>query len=153
MKRNIIFGLLLLMVATASAQVVERHDNRYVADGHTYCTSTAFRGYLKNTSPELFAQYNKGYTTAMVGWGLFAFGAATGATSGLWLITQLGGTAIPVQAAIGGAAMIAGIGMLGVGYHKMHRVVDVYGVPQAETPQAYWNINLTGNGIGLVCNF
>ena len=174
MAKVLIIWLLLLAVSAAHGQVIVRTGNHYQVGETTYCTSTAFRGYLKNTRPELFAQYNKGYKTAMVGWGLFAVGVAAvplgvmGMMSNQdnppafmtkedWanyrkqhdLITAL----FASQVGIGGSMAAAGIVMLSVGYHKMHHAVDVYGVPQTEAPQASWGINLTGNGIGLVCHF
>lgn len=173
-RKVLIILSFLLAVGAAHGQEIVRTGDRYLVGETTYCTSTAFRGYLKNTSPEVFAQYNKGYKTAMVGWGLLAVGVAAVPlgvmgmmanqdnppafmTEEEWanyrklheMITAL----FASQVGIGGGMAAAGIVMLGVGYHKMHHVVDEYGVPQAEAPQAYWNISLTGNGIGLVCNF
>jgi len=162
------FGFLLLMSLLAIAgygqeaaqaenvqsSIVRNHD-RYTVDGVTYINSTEFRGYLKNTNPELFAQYNKGYKLSMVGWGLFAFGMVTIPVGLPWLLrTQVGPVVFPLQASIGFVSLVAGTTMLGVGYHRMHKSVDVYNVSHSSAaPQTYWSIKTSGNGIGIAYNF
>lgn len=147
------YGQEAVQTEVAQSCIVRKGD-RYTVNGITYINSTEFRGYLKNTNPDLFAQYNKGYKLGMAGWGLLAYGTVTGLTSVLWMRTQVVILTLPLQATIGGLAMIAGISLLGVGYYKMHKSVDVYNVSlQRAAPQTYWSIQLSGNGIGVAYNF
>jgi len=153
MKRILLILSLVTLFVAANGQEIVRSGNHYLVGDENYATSTAFRGYLQNTNHELFASYNQAYKLGMSGWGLLAFGTATGATSALWIFTQLGGIMAPVQAAIGGAAMIAGTTMLCVGYQRMHKVVDDYSVQKTSGISAYWTINMKPDGIGLAYHF
>ena len=76
MKRFLIITFLLTIIFAANGQEIVRQGNKYFVGDKNFATSTAFRGYLKNTNHELFAQYNQGYKMAMSGWGLLAFGTA-----------------------------------------------------------------------------
>ena len=153
MKRILVLLSFVTMFFVAQGQEIVRSGNHYLVGDENYATSTAFRGYLQNTNHELFASYNQAYKLSMSGWGVFAFGVVVGPTCALWLFTQLGGIMAPVQAAIGGAAMIAGTTMLCVGYHKMHKSVDDYIIRQKPSPYAYWTLNASSNGIGIACHF
>ena len=163
MRKIVLFLSLSLLAAVSYGQEVVqpepvhscilRYGDRYVVAGVTYNNSTAFRNYLRNTNHEIFSQYNQGYKLGMAGWGLLAFGTVTGLTSVLWMRTQVVILTLPLQATIGGLAMIAGISLLGVGYYKMHQSVDVYNVSRQPQPQAFWSITASGNGIGVAYNF
>ena len=154
MKKLVFLLSFLGLVLSAHGQKIARSGNSYMAGGQTYYNSTEFRGYLKNTAPDLFAQYNQGYKLGMAGWGLFAFGVVAFPTGALWFRTQLGSVLGPVQMTLGGIALIEGITFLGIGYHKMHKAVDVYNLSQTTTaPQTYWSIRTSSNGIGIAYNF
>lgn len=163
MKRLVLFlSFAVLAIVSYGQEVVQtevaqscivRKGDRYTVNGVTYINSTEFRGYLKNTNPELFAQYNQGYKLGMAGWGLLSFGIVLGATLYPWIYTQVLILTMPLQGALGGAAMIAGISLLGVGYYKMHKSVDAYNVSLQPAPQTYWSIQVSGNGIGVAYNF
>lgn len=162
MKNAVLFLLLFVAVMSYGQEVAQeepvhscilRYGDRYVVAGVTYNNSTAFRNYLRNTNHEIFSQYNQGYKLGMAGWGLLAYGTVTGLTSVLWMRTQVVILTLPLQATIGGLAMIAGISLLGVGYHKMHKSVDDYNVSHRAAPQTYWSIQVSGNGIGVAYNF
>jgi len=167
------FGQEAAQTENVQSSIVRNHD-RYTVDGVTYINSTEFRGYLKNTNPELFAQYNKGYKLGMVGWGLFSYGVVMVPTSVFMFAVSRAHTSTAagkieiehrdgVDAAFGGwifsfaiasASFCASIPMLGVGYHKMHKSVDVYNVSHSSAaPQTYWSIKTSGNGIGVAYNF
>ena len=130
-----------------------RYGDRYMVADVTYSNSTAFHNYLKNTNHEIFSQFNKGYKLGMAGWGLLTFGTVIGVTSVLWMRTQLVIATMPLQATIGGLSMIAGISLLGVGYHRMHKSVRSYNAAHRPAPQTYWSIQVSGNGIGVAYNF
>ena len=170
------FGQEVASVENAQSSIVRKCD-RYTVDGQTYYNSTAFRGYLKNTNPDLFAQYNQGYKLGMAGWGLMSYGIAMAPTSMIMLFMNMPyviedpvteeiikkGHPYPVEAWYGGwmfslvvacASFTASIPMLGIGYHKMHKAVDVYNISQTTTaPQTYWSIRTSSNGIGIAYNF
>ena len=184
MKRLVLFFPLLLVAVMSYGQEVAQEEpsqscivrkgDRYTVDGVTYINSTEFRGYLKNTNPEVFTQYDKGYRIGMAGWGLFAYGVAMMPISFMFSIVQDNGPEIDpmtgerrydpkLKAAwsngwwssfiIATAALGAGITLLGVGYYKMHQSVDVYNVSRQPQPQAFWSIKASGNGIGVAYNF
>lgn len=153
---------------------IVRKGDRYTVNGITYINSTEFRGYLKNTNPEVFAQYDQGYRIGMAGWGLLAYGVAMTPTSVIMLFANQPFTdnmspekEKRIRAAsnrwfagwltnliVASGAFAASIPMLGIGYYKMHKSVDVYNVSlQRAAPQTYWSIQLSGNGIGVAYNF
>ena len=174
-KRFLLLFLLWGLSIASFAQVIERRGNRYTADNVVYANSTAFRGYLKNTNPDLFAGYNKGYKMAMTGWGLFAFGVAATPVSTFMLFVNQDrvetdpitgqktfSTPFPPKAWFGGwvtcvalasTALGASFPLLGVGYHKMHKSVDSYTTRHAGTPQAYWSVELNSDGLGMAYHF
>ena len=184
MKRLVLFFPLLLVAVMSYGQEVAQEEpsqscivrkgDRYTVDGVTYINSTEFRGYLKNTNPEVFTQYDKGYRIGMAGWGLFAYGVAMTPPSFIMCLVHPDKPEFDpitgkrnydreaVEAwskgwcssfAIATAALGAGITLLGVGYYKMHKSVDVYNISRQPQPQAFWSIKASGNGIGVAYNF
>jgi len=184
MKRLVLFFPLLLVAVMSYGQEVAQEEpsqscivrkgDRYTVDGVTYINSTEFRGYLKNTNPEVFTQYDKGYRIGMAGWGLFAYGAAMMPISFIFSLAHNDAPEIDPRTGVGKynreqdeawskvwcssfaiatAALGAGITLLGVGYYKMHQSVDVYNVSRQPQPQAFWSIKASGNGIGVAYNF
>lgn len=174
MKRFLIITFLFTIIFAANGQEIVRQGNKYFVGDKNFATSTAFRGYLKNTNHELFAQYNQGYKMAMSGWGLLAFGTAVTPVSTFMLFMnqdatyynpETGKTTVaqaPPEAWFGGwlSCVILGAGafctsipLLGVGYHKMHTAVDAYSIRQTQNVSAYWTINMKSDGIGLAYHF
>ena len=184
MKKAVLFLLFItLAIASYGQDVVQaqptqscivRKGDCYTVDGVTYNNSTAFRGYLKNTNPDLFAQYNKGYQLGMAGWGLLAYGTAMMPTSFILSLFHHDTPDVdPITGkedyhhkedarwskgwwssfAIAAAALAVSIPILGVGYQKMHKSVDDYNVSHRAAPQTYWSIQVSGNGIGVAYNF
>lgn len=183
MKRLVLFlSFAVLAIVSYGQEVVQtevaqscivRKGDRYTVNGVTYINSTEFRGYLKNTNPEVFAQYDKGYRIGMAGWGLLAYGVTMTPTSVIMLFMNqpFTGDMSPerrkrVEAAshrwsagwltnliVASGAFAASIPMLGVGYSKMHKSVDAYNVSLQPAPQTYWSIQVSGNGIGVAMQF
>ena len=164
------------LALSAHGQEIVRTGDRYTVGGQTYYNSTEFRGYLKATNPDVFTQYNQGYKIGMAGWGLLSFGVAVVPTSFIMLLINQDSTSddpvtgeqvvhqiAPSNLWFGGwmscfvvacASFTASIPMLGIGYHKMHKAVDVYNISQTTTaPQTYWSIRTSSNGIGIAYNF
>ena len=174
MKRILLILYLVTLFVAANGQEIVRSGNHYLVGDENYATSTAFRGYLQNTNHELFAQYNQGYNLAMSGWGLLAFGTAVTPVSTFMLFMNQDRTyynhetgkinvaQAPPEAWFGGwltcvilgaGAFCASFPLLGVGYHRMHTVVDEYSVRQTGGVSAYWTINMKPDGIGIACHF
>lgn len=175
MNPKIIVILSLLWLALgAQAQVIERHGEHYKTDNATFASTTAFRGYIKNTDSELFEEYNKGYKVAMSGWGLFSFGVVAAPVSAIMMLLNQDKTELdPLtgqlivhqerpEAWFGGwvtcltvasAAFCASIPLLGVGYHRMHKAVDVHNAKQTGSQQAYWSVEINPAAIGLAYHF
>ena len=172
MKRILLCLSILLSLASFGQSIV-RKGEVYFVDG-TPNNSTAFNAYLKNTNPELFAQYNKGYQIAMSGWGLFAVGVPAIPISVMMMMANQDNGGYPfdpvkdaqyrqarerwgigwcVGLSLAGAAAAASIPLLAVGYHKMHKSVDTYSAAQVSAPQTYWTMEIKPDGIGLACHF
>ena len=183
MKRLVLFlSFVILAIVSYGQEAVQpepaqsyivREGDRYTVNGVTYYNSTEFRGYLKNTNPEVFAQYDKGYKLGMAGWGLLSYGVAFVPTSFIMILANqpFTGPMSPeerkrIAAAsnrwfagwltnliVASGAFAVSIPMLGIGYHKMHKSVDAYNVSLQPVPQTYWSIQVSGNGIGVAYNF
>ena len=170
----LVLFLLVSLSGMVSAQVIERHGDRYTVGDVTYATSTSFRNYyLKPNNPELFSEYDKGYKLAVGGWTMFSFGIVSVPISTFMLFInqdatsvdpntgeQVVHTAFPPEAWFAGwlscalissAAICASIPMLGVGYHKMHQSVDSYNAKQQ--PLTYWSFDVRANEIGFTYHF
>lgn len=143
-----------------------RWGNKYIVGTETL-NKRAYRGYLQNTCPEAFAQFDKGYKTAMAGWGLFGAGPVMvgvgfpfflGASFGYdpentpeferrrkaTCFSCLGLTCL------GGAAFVSGIVCISVGYSQMHQAADLYNNTQRST---YLTIGGQGNQLSLALHF
>lgn len=151
-----------------------RRGERYIVDMDVM-NARAYRGYLKNTCPEAFDQFDKGYKTAMAGWGLFAGGPvlAVGAGFPVAFVGGFAGSAYPPEErpesirrtgiamrtigysfiAIGGAAFVASFPCLGVGYSKMHRASRLYNTSCAKQSTPYWTMQTSGHDIGVALHF
>lgn len=186
MRKIVLFLSLSLLAAVSYGQEVVqpepaqscivRKGDRYTVNDVTYYNSTEFRGYLKNTNPEVFAQYDQGYRIGMTGWGLFVYGTVMMPISAFMFIITRAHPDEPVtnqsttyetydggidpafgiwisSFALASAVLCVSIPLLGVGYHKMHKSVDDNNVSHRAAPQTYWSIQLSGNGIGVAYNF
>lgn len=179
MRKFLYIVLLLLPLTAAGREKVEdqSHETHYVASpvsrhGNTYMVadqrmrSRAYRGYLKNTCPEAYGQFDRGYKTAMVGWGLFAAGPVlTGSTFVPFLGASFGydpnHTAVQERkrqaveyscfglTCLGGALCVSGIVCLGIGYGQMHHTARHQNCGTA----AYWTLEKRPNEIGLAYHF
>jgi len=155
-------------------QTIMRVGNKYTVDSVTYSGSAAFRGYLKNTNPDLYKQFDEAYKLSRIGWGLFGAGLAVIPISVLAmdavqkretaLITQQsengkGWTNDKIallfasQALIGAGVAVSGVMILGFGYRNMHRSVDAYNISRNPESQAFWSINASSYGVGIAYHF
>lgn len=178
--RKFLYIVLLLLPLTAAGQEKADHQSRktqYVSSpvlrhGNTYMVadqrmhSRAYRGYLKNTCPEAYGQFERGYKTAMVGWGLFAAGPVlTGSTFVPFLGASFGYDPNHTAAqerkrqaveyscfgltCLGGALCVSGIVCLGVGYGQMHHTASHRNCGTV----AYLTLEKRPNEIGLALHF
>lgn len=148
-----------------ASSLVIRKGNTYIV-GDQRMNKQAYRGYLKNTCPEAYRKFDRGYKTAMAGWGLFATGPAlVGGSTIFWLGASFGyhPNNTPAQerhrkavlgsnlglTCLGGAAFLSGIVCLSVGYGQMHRTTGNLNC----SPTAYWTIEKRPNEIGLAWHF
>lgn len=160
--------------STPPLQPTVRVGEKYKV-GSEVMNARAYRGYLQNTCPSAFSQYDNGYKTAMAGWGLLAGGPvlAVGIGFPMALLGGFGGSAYPPgeapssirrsstamivvgysSIAIGGAAFVASFPCLGVGYSRMHKAAKVYNTSCANQPTTYWTFQTTGDGMGLALHF
>lgn len=171
-KHFLLFFLMVLpMLAVGQVQdssasiTVVRKGNTYMV-GDLRMNKQAYRGYLKNTCPEAYSQFDRGYKTAMAGWGLFAAGPAlVGGSSMFWIGASFGydPNNTPAQerhrvavfssnfalTCLGCASFVSGIVCLGVGYGQMHRTTGNLNC----NPTTYWTIEKRPNEIGLAWHF
>ena len=148
-----------------SGSPVIRKGNFYIIDNWRM-DKRAYRGFLKNTCPEAYRQFDRGYKTAMAGWGLFATGPVLVGVGSYYAMGASFGyhpDNTPAQerrrkavwgcntglACLGGASFISGIVCLSVGYHQMHRTTGILNC----STTAYWTIETRPNEIGLALHF
>ncbi len=140
-----------------------------VRSGHTFSKNGVtlsrreYENLLQNTCPEAFQQYKKGKTLTNTGWVLLAGGPIIATAIGIpvffagigpntWKDNDMGAVGGGIALiTIGGAATVASIPLLCVGYSKRHRSVDMYN--SMCTPTITYNITTGQNSIGLAIHF
>ncbi len=174
MKSKIVYIVFLLwLMLPLQAQVIERHGEYYTMNGEEFISSTAFCGYLRNSNPKLFAEYNRGYRIAMSGWGLFSFGVVATPVSAVMMLMNQDRTEIDPATgqtivhkasdawfcgwvtclAIASVSLCVSFPLLGVGYHRMHQSIDAHNAAQTNALQAYWSLEIKTGGVGLAYHF
>lgn len=185
MKKVILATMLavLAIVAKAETSIESTTLPPTVRVGNTYIVGTqdmhprAYRGYLQNTCPQAFRQFDRGYKTATAGWILLGAGPILGialpfplfashrdfphhghdATQEEWDALRRSedlksglGVAFCV---LGGVSILSGIICLGDGYRRMHNSAKIYNVSCSSENSTYWTLDSHGNDIGLAFHF
>lgn len=145
-----------------------RVGNRYMI-GSEMMNKKAYRGYLQNTCPEAFTQFDKGYKTAIAGWGLMGAGPVA-FTAGFWIFFPASFGWFPdmtpeqerhlkgvvgsgmALTCLGGAALLSSIVCVSVGYSQMHQASNKYN-NRCATHTTYWTIQGQGNQLNLALHF
>lgn len=137
---------------------VSRSGNTYYYEGKKM-RGASYERFLEENCSEAYDLYHKGDVTAAAGWTLLACGLGfdIGATIGALILSsaKVGSSpAITAFSVIGACCEIACIPTLCVGYAQKHKSADVFNTTCAnKTPQAYWSINASPNGLGIAYNF
>ncbi len=164
-----------VLVEKFSDAPVERMGNTYVCDGFEM-SKREYRDFLYSRSPLAYDEFIRGYKLSTAGW--VVFGVGLGAESlGLWFLcgaTALLGSgsdgswtgafivlfgsiyaiAMGVSlSAAGGVLLLASVPMLGVGYSRMHKSVDVYNVNLRSEATLSFGITSSENSVGLALRF
>ncbi len=153
--------------ATSPLPPTIRKGEKYMV-GQDAMNARAYRGYLKNTCPEAFDQFDKGYKTAMAGWGLFAGGPVLAVGIGFPMAFLTSFSPYPPEerhgvrwtvatgyslVALGGAAFVASFPCLGVDYSNMHRAYRLYNTSCANQSTTYLTLQTAGHDIGVALHF
>jgi hypothetical protein len=112
--------------------------------------------FLKKNCIDAYEVYRKGNGIAAAGWTLFACGLGLdlGSAIGTLIAGNNASSEIIAFSIVGACCEIACIPTLCVGYAKKHKSADIFNTQCAnKTPQAYWSINASKNGIGIAYNF
>lgn len=154
---------------------VERIGNTYVCDGFEM-SKREYRDFLYSRSPLAYDEFIRGYKLSAAGWAVF--GVGLGAESlGLWflcgatallssssdagwigaIIVMFGSIyAITMGVSLcvsGGVLLLASVPMLGVGYSRMHKSVDVYNVDLRSETTLSFGVTSSDNSVGLALRF
>lgn len=154
---------------------IERMGNTYVCDGFEM-SKREYRDFLYSRSPLAYDEFIRGYKLSTAGW--VVFGVGLGAESlGLWFLC--GATALlgsssdgswtgafivlfgSIYAVVmgvslsvaGGVLLLASVPMLGVGYSRMHKSVDVYNVNLRQEATLSFGITSSENSVGVALRF
>lgn len=157
------FVLILISIVSLSAMAqspVYRIGDKYMMDGQVM-NKKAFKGYLKNTSPEAFALFNNGYKLSIAGWTCLSVGVVTNGVGSFMLRNYISGKAKKdasydigsALTSVGSAATASGVVCLSVGYARMHKAAKLYNTDQAKRPDLYFVVVASDNGMGLAMQF
>ena len=164
--KQILFLLMLLAIATTTIKAQNNNATLLQPAGsYIYYGDQAFNlkqcvDFLSTHHQPAYEKFQSGYKCYQAGWGLFgaglgmdligsliiAFGPEEGSSAMLYSgMTCLG---------VGAAAVLASIPTIFIGYARLNDGIDMFNMSQAaSTPQAYWTIQGSQNGIGLALHF
>ena len=175
MKKVFALSMVILVCTNMAAQeVLHRFDNTYYCGQQPIKQSEMLEWYAQHNCQVAYDHFAKGQKMSKAGWALFGIGLGLeGCSMGCIFRnkTTLDSSQAPARARalnyhqklfisgiiLGSAAAaceIACIPTLIVGYHKMHRSVDLYNVLcNTADAKPYWAIQADENGIGLAFHF
>jgi hypothetical protein len=142
-------------VKEKSFSLVSRSGNTYYYEGNRM-RGDDYELFLKKNCIDAYEVYRKGNGIAAAGWTLFACGLGLdlGSAIGALIAGNNASSEIIAFSIVGVCCEIACIPTLCVGYAKKHKSADIFNTQCAnKTPQAYWSINASKNGIGIAYNF
>lgn len=161
MKKFFVLMLMSIVSFSAMAQSpVYRIGDKYMMDGQMM-NKSAFKGYLKNTSPEAFALFDNGHKLSIAGWTCFSVGVVANSVGSSMVSKYISGQAKKDAAytigsaltSFGSASTATGIVCLGVGYSRMHKAATLYNIEKAHRPELNWTMVADENGVGLAMQF
>lgn len=151
---------------TQSSIVVKKGNTFYCGDQQM--NRAAYKQFLQNECPQAYRQYKQGQQCMIAGWALFGGGLVGSALTGpMWFVSAFGNSAssktdskpsvanrsLLSAGLLFGAAVIASVPLLSVGYVKMdNRSVKTYN-EQCAKQNVEVAFELTGNGVGLALRF
>ena len=151
---------------TQSSIVVKKGNTFYCGDQQM--NRAAYKQFLQNECPQAYQQYKQGQQCMIAGWALFGGGLVGSALTGpMWFVSAFGNSAssktdskpsvanrsLLSAGLLFGAAVIASVPLLSVGYVKMdNRSVKTYN-EQCAKQNVELAFELTGNGVGLALRF
>ena len=151
---------------TQSSIVVKKGNTFYCGDQQM--NRAAYKQFLQNECPQAYRKYKQGQQCMIAGWALFGGGLVGSALTGpMWFVSAFGNSAssktdskpsvanrsLLSAGLLFGAAVIASVPLLSVGYVKMdNRSVKTYN-EQCAKQNVEVAFELTGNGVGLALRF
>lgn len=161
MKKFFVLMLVSIVSLSAMAQSpVYRIGDKYMMDGQVM-NKEAFKGYLKNTSPEAFALFDNGHKLSIAGWTCLSVGVVVNGVGSFMVNKYISGNAKKDISysigsgltSLGSAATASGIVCLGVGYARMHKAANLYNIDKAKRPDLNFAVVAGDNGVGLAMQF
>ncbi len=180
MKKVLLFCTALLVTLAVQAQEVQINTLTNSADtelitkqgtklylGEYKLSHKDMQGLMRNTSPELYKQYQTGYNLIGAGWYFTASSMAMIVAGGALCISDMYAMPSTMHCHPGwstwvltffvpftGAFAAAGIPMLCVGYKKRNQSIDAYNIAHTtKEPAITYNLTAGQNGLGFAINF
>lgn len=156
-----------IVPAETQFSIVVKKGNTFYC-GDQQMNRAAYKQFLQNECPQAYQQYKQGQQCMIAGWSLFGGGLVGSALTGpMWFVSAFGNSAssktdskpsvanrsLLSAGLLFGAAVIASVPLLSVGYVKMdNRSVKTYN-EQCAKQNVEVAFELTGNGVGLALRF
>lgn len=116
--------------------------------------------FLSTRNQPAYETFKSGYKCTQAAWGLFGAGVGVDVIGTVLMTFGLEGKndAMFFSGAgcviAGGLAVIASIPTIFIGYARLNRGIDMFNMSQAAaTPQAYWTVQGSQDGLGLALHF
>lgn len=169
--KKILFLAAMLVMATAAIQaqttVIVNSNNAnllipagsYIFYGEKIMNKKECAEFLSTRHQPAYEKFQSGLKCTTAGWWTLGAGLAVDLVGSVLCacVPEEGNDAMSMSGitciVAGGVALIASIPTIYIGYGKMNRAIDMFNVSQAASPQAYWTIQGSQNGIGLAFNF
>jgi hypothetical protein len=164
--KKIVFLVMMLVVATTATKA--QYNNATLlqpAGSYIYYGDRAFNlkqcaDFLSTRHKPAYETFQSGYKCYQAGWGLFGAGLGVDLIGSLIFAfaPEEGSTAMFYSGmtclGVGAAAVLASIPTIFIGYARLNDGIDKFNMAQTgATPQAYWTIQGSQNGIGLALHF
>ena len=164
--KQILFLLMLLAIATTTIKAQNNNATLLQPAGsYIYYGDQAFNlkqcvDFLSTHHQPAYEKFQSGYKCYQAGWGLFGAGLGMDLIGSLIIAfgPEEGSSAMLYSGmaclGVGAAAVLASIPTIFIGYARLNDGIDMFNMSQAaSTPQAYWTIQGSQNGIGLALHF
>lgn len=164
--KKILFVMVLALMATTAIKAQNNNATllqpagSYIYYGDQALNLKQCVDFLSTRHQPAYETFQSGYKCYQAGWGLFGAGLGMDLVGSLiFAFAPEEGNAAMLYSGIaclgiGAAAVLASVPTIFIGYARLNDGIDQFNMSQAgATPQAYWTIQGSQNGIGLALHF